>query len=259
MACFTKSMVSAASLGLGLSWLAIAPQAIAAPPETAPAQLISAIDNIEAAANQQDIDQVMALYSPAFQGPDGFTREQYQMTLTEFWGQYSNLTYDVELLAWESEGTALIAETLTTVTGTRSTVGRDMNLTAEVRSRQRFENGQVVSQEILSEQTQLASGERPPSVEILLPESVTPGERFNFDAIVEEPLGDRLLLGIAVDEGVTAEDFLTPRPLDLQALSAGGLFKIGKAPEQPDHRWISSVLVRNDGFVIDTRRLNVEN
>ncbi|NJN20946.1 MAG: nuclear transport factor 2 family protein, partial [Leptolyngbya sp. RL_3_1] len=42
-------------------------------------------------------------------------------------------------------------------------------------------------------------------------------------------------------------------------LAAGGLFKIGNAPDSPDQRWISSVLVRSDGWVIDTRRLNVAN
>jgi hypothetical protein len=51
---------------------------------------------------------------------------------------------------------------------------------------------------------------------------------------------------------------LTPRPLDLEALSAGGLFKVGKAPMKPDQRWISSILIREDGIVIDTRRLTVE-
>ena len=71
-------------------------------------------------------------------------------------------------------------------------------------------------------------------------------------------MGDRLLLGVAVNEGVTAEDFLTPRPLNLEALSAGGLFKIGTASDKPDQRWVSAVLISDDGIFIDTRRLSVE-
>jgi len=136
--------------------------------------------------------------------------------------------------------------------------GREMQLTAAVRSRQRYENGQLISQEILSEQNRLTSGDMPPEVTVQLPETIAPGREFNFDAIVEAPLGDRLLLGLAFDEGVTPEDFLTPRPVDLGALSAGGLFKIGTAPAKPDQRWISAVVVREDGIVIDTRRLFVE-
>lgn len=257
MVSFTKTVVSAACASALLGWM-MGTSADAATPDTAPAELISTIEAIETAANAQNIDQLMALYGSTFEGPDGFTRDQYQSTLSEFWNQYETLTYEVELLSWEDAGNALVAETLTTVTGSQLAAGRELDLTAEVRSRQRYVNGQIVSQEILSEATRLASGDNPPTVNVQLPETVAPGEEFNFDAIVEEPLGDRLLLGLALDEGVTAEDFLTPRPLDLEALSAGGLFKVGKAPMKPDQRWISSILIREDGIVIDTRRLTVE-
>jgi hypothetical protein len=258
MVSFTTSIVSAAWASAVLGWLVGMPVQ-AATPETAPAELVATIEAIEAAANAQNLDQVMALYSDDFQGPDGFTRDQYQATLSEFWEKYASLTYDVELLSWDTDGTGLVAETMTTVEGTQRSAGRDVTVTASVQSRQRYENGQVVSQEILAEETHLASGDNPPRVTVQLPETVAPGASFNFDAIVAEPLGDRVLLGLALDEGVTSEDFLAPRPVDLEALSAGGLFKVGKAPAQPDQRWISSVLVRSDGIVIDTRRLTVEN
>ena len=252
-----KSLVPALFIGVVLGGT-ISYEAVAAPPETAPEALTSAITAIEAAANAQDIEQVMALYSDAFQGPDGFTRTQYQETLNQFWERYATISYDVDLLSWEADGNGFLAETLTTVEGVQQQAGREFTLISEVRSRQRFENGQLVSQEILSEESRLASGNTPPTVNINLPEAVSPGESFSFDAIVQEPLGDRLLLGSALDEGVTSEDFLTPRPLvEMEQLSAGGLFKIGKASENADQRWISSILIREDGIVIDTRRLMI--
>ncbi|MEM9768077.1 MAG: nuclear transport factor 2 family protein [Cyanobacteria bacterium P01_D01_bin.71] len=257
MISFTKTLVATACASIVLGSVAVRP-APAAPPSTAPAELVSALAAIEAAANAQDLDQLMALYSSDFAGPDGFTREQYQTTLSEFWAQYSTLIYDVELLSWENDDTTLVAETLTTVEGTRQIGDRTMQLTGEVRSRQRYAEGQLVSQEILAEENRLTSGPMPPEVNIQLAETVLPGSQFSFDAIVEAPLGERLLLGLAFDEGVTSEDFLAPRPVDLEALSAGGLFKIGTAPKTNDQRWISAVLVRSDGMVIDTRRLNVQ-
>ncbi len=257
MASFATTLMSTACIGAVGSGL-ITTVASAAAPETAPPDLVTAIAAVETAANAQNIDQVMAFYSDRFEGADGFTREQYQTTLSAFWQQYETLTYDVELLSWEMAGTELVAETLTTVTGTQLTAGRTIELLAEVRSRQRYVNGQIVSQEILAEETRLASGDAPPNVSVQLSETVAPGQEFTFDAIVEEPLGDRLLLGLALDEGVTTDDFLTPRPIDLEALSAGGLFKVGNAPAKPDQRWISSVLVRADGMVVDTRRLRIE-
>jgi hypothetical protein len=60
-----------------------------------------------------------------------------------------------------------------------------------------------------------------------------------------------------VDEGVTAADFFEPRPVVFDVLSAGGLYKLGTAPENPDQRWISAVIIREDGLVIETRRVPV--
>ncbi|MEL7314874.1 MAG: nuclear transport factor 2 family protein [Cyanobacteria bacterium J06559_3] len=252
-----KSLVPALLVGTLIGWT-LPQKAVAAPPETAPEALLSTIAEIEAAANAQDIEQVMALYSDGFEGPDGATRDDYQATLSQFWEQYLTLAYEVDLLSWEADDNGFLAETLTTVQGTQLTAGREFTLTSEVRSRQRFENGQLVSQEILSEQSRLQSGTTPPTVTINLPESVPPGQSFSFDAVVQEPLGDRLLLGHAIDEGVTIEDFFIPRPVDLESLSAGGLFKVGQAADKTDQRWISSVLIREDGIVVDTRRLRVE-
>lgn len=252
-----KILTSVGCIGAVVGWVLGQP-AEAAPPETAPAALVNTLEAIETAANAQDLEQLMALYSPDFVGPDGFTRDAYQTTLSDFWSQYTSLNYEVELLSWESDGTALLAETLTTVEGISLMTGREMQLTAELRSQQRYENGQLVSQEILSEQNQLTAGITPPNITVQLPDTVAPGSQFTYDAIVSDPLGNRLLLGLAFDEGVTAADFLAPRPVGLEALAAGGLFKIGNAPEKTDQRWISAVIVREDGLVIDTRRLVVQ-
>ena len=65
-------------------------------------------------------------------------------------------------------------------------------------------------------------------------------------------------MGVAVEEGVTAEDFFEPRPVVFGLLSSGGLYKVGIAPDEPDNRWVSTVVIREDGMVVETRRLRVE-
>lgn len=232
--------------------------AYAAPPETAPAALTSALAAIELAANEQDLGAVMAFYDPTFQGEDGFTYGQYQEALVQLWERYDSLEYTIDLVAWEASNRGFVAETLTTVQGQQRQEGRTLTLISEVRSRQQFQAGQIVTQTILSERSQLTSGAMPPTITVQLPEQVAPGEQFSFDAIVLEPLGERLLLGRAFDEGVTAEDFFVPRPLVLERLSSGGLFKLGQAPDSTDERWISSVIVREDGLVVNTQRLTIE-
>jgi hypothetical protein len=229
----------------------------AAPPETAPAALVTALADLESAANARNLDEVMAFYSPSFTNDDGFTHDSLRADLSTLWEQYKTLTYDIELQSWDETPNGYTVETVTHIDGNRLSP-RAMTLDAVIRSRQYFENGQITAQEILSERNQLSSGNAPPTVTVILPERVTPGESYGFDAIVQEPLGDRYLLGAALDEGTTAEDFFTPRPIELELLSAGGLFKVGEAPAESDNMWVSGLLIRNDGLLVITRRLRVE-
>ena len=230
----------------------------AASPESAPADLVSTIESIEAAATAGDINAVMANYSADFTNEDGFTYETLQAALSNLWERYENLSYRVELQSWDSaEEEGYSAETVTYISGTQITNGQPTQLESIIRSRQIYKDGKVVSQTTLSERNQLNSGENPPTVSVILPEQVDTGESYDFDAIVMEPLGNRYLLGAAIEEGTTATDFFTGRPIELELLAAGGLFKIGEAPAEPDSRWVSALLVREDGLTVVTRRLQV--
>jgi hypothetical protein len=132
-----------------------------------------------------------------------------------------------------------------------------MKLESSLRSRQRFENQKIVQQEVLAERTQISSGANPPTVQVNLPEQVRVGQPYNFDVIVKEPLGNNLLLGTALEEQIKPERFTKPADLKLELLSAGGIFKLGKAPLKEDNRWVSAVLIREGGMIMVTQRLQV--
>lgn len=224
---------------------------------TAPPELLAVLSNIDAAASQGDLATVMSFYDPAFTNSDGLTYEQLQQALQNFWQRYPELTYSTELTSWKAEGDAIIAETTTTITGTQAGTENPVNLTSTITSRQRFQGTRIVEQEILSEQSQVTQGENPPAVEVNLPEQVSIGQEFEFDAIVQEPLGDRLLLGAATDELVQSSGYLSPAPVNLELLASGGLFKVGQAPAVPETHWVSATLIRDDGMTTITRRLQI--
>jgi hypothetical protein len=115
-----------------------------------------------------------------------------------------------------------------------------------------------VRQEILSERSQLSVGMNPPKIEVNLPDRVRPGENYSFDAIVTEPLGEGLLLGGALEEKVERDRYLNPSEFELELLQAGGIFKLGKAPDLPENRWVSAILIGEDGMTVVTQRLQVE-
>ncbi len=253
------SQIRAHFLGWSVAFLIIGVNsAQSATPDTAPTALKDTLEEIESAASRQDINAVIRYYSPDYMSNDGMNRSQLETGLANFWGSSSRLNYETELLSWESEGNDYIAETLTTITGMQQTAGRPMQIETKTRSRQRFQNNQIVSQDILSESTTLKSGINPPNVKVNLPDTVRIGQAFGFDAIVQEPLGNDLLLGAVSEQQVSNQFFSSPSSeLDFDLLQAGGLFKTGRASLRPENRWLSAVLVRSDGMTIVTQRLQI--
>ena len=229
----------------------------AASPETAPAELKNSLTQIDAAANRQDVNAVMQFYSQNFTHSDGLNRQSLQQTLTQLWKRYPNLNYRTELKSWEKEGDALVVETVTQITGTQRMDGKNMKFESALRSRQRFQGQKIVQQEILGERTQMTAGVKPPTVDMKLPEQVRIGQSYSLDAVVQEPLGDDLMLGAAVEEPVRGDRFAKPAPVDLELLSSGGIFKVGRAPLKKGNYWVSTVVIREQGMTTVTQRLRV--
>lgn len=261
-AAIAQIQAAARSVGVFAVGLAAAIVSSAAPgwtatPATAPPQLKTALAQLDAAANQRNVQAVLQFYSSNFTHSDGLTRQSLQQALTELWKRYPNASYRTELKSWSQEGNSLVAETVTTITGVQKTGNREFTLNSTLQSRQRFENQKIVRQDILAEHSEITSGSKPPTVKLNLPTQVTVGQEYNVDAVVEEPLGDSILLGTAIEEPVKPTGLITPTTADLEVLSAGGIFKVGRAPKNADNRWVSAVLVRSNGMTIVTQRLQV--
>ncbi len=255
----TKNRLFSLSLGLlTLALVSISDRTFAAPPATAPPELQNMLVQIDAAANKKDIKAVMQFYSPNFTHKDGLTYQELEKALTGLWKQYPQIKYQTQLQSWQAQGNGIVAETVTNITGSQTQDSRNLALRATIRTRQRYENQKIVSQEVLSERSQLSTGTKPPTLDIKLPQSVKPGQQYNFDTIVQEPLKDDYLLGAAVEEPVEAGQYFNPTQVRLELLPAGGLFKIGRIPTGGSDRWLSAVIVRGDGLTQITQRLSVQ-
>ncbi|MEG4497993.1 nuclear transport factor 2 family protein [Microcoleus sp. F10-C6] len=237
--------------------IAATPRTIAQTPANAPAPLTKVLTEIDAAANRRDVKAVMAFYSPNFTHSDGLNSQSMEKALTQLWDRYPSLNYRTEIKSWKTEGSAIIAETITTIAGTQKKDGRELTLKATIRSQQRFEGEKIVNQEILAEQTQLTSGQNPPTIQVNVPEQVKVGQEYHFDAIVREPIGDDILIGTVLEEPITEKTFFNPSEVELELLNSGGIFKVGKAPATPENRWVSAVLMRQGGIATVSVRLRV--
>lgn len=253
---FSSSVIFLLTIGLTVGSARIVR---AESPETAPPQLKDILTQIDAAANRRNMQEVMQFYGGKFKNSDGLNRGSMEKALAQLWQRYPQLSYRTELKDWKREGNVIVAETVTYITGTKPSNGMTMKLESTLRSRQRIEDQKIVQQEILGELTQQMSGVKPPSVDVQLPEQVRPGQEFNFDVIVKEPLGDNLLLGGALEDPIKPDLYVKPSEFKLDILPAGGIFKMGKAPTKPQDHWLSAVLVGKDGITMVTQRLQVVN
>ncbi|AFZ59108.1 nuclear transport factor 2 family protein [Anabaena cylindrica FACHB-243] len=249
--------ISLASFLLTLGFSSNRQIAQANTPDTAPAALKTLLTQIDTASNRGDVKGVMQFYSPNFTHGDGLNRQTMEQSLKSFWKRYPQLRYTTRLQSWKTEGNNIIAETVTTITGLPSANSQNLALNSTITSRQRLSGTKILRQDILSERTQLTSGRKPPQIEMKLPEQVKVGQKYNFDAIVQEPLGNDFLLGSALEETIQPNKYLNPTAVNLELLTAGGLFKTGLAPSTPGHQWISAVILRNDGMTMITQRLKV--
>ncbi|MDJ0658960.1 MAG: nuclear transport factor 2 family protein [Crocosphaera sp.] len=226
-------------------------------PDTAPIELKALITQIDAAANRQDIDRIQTFYSEQYVTADGLMLDEFTQSLKQLWKVYPNLNYKTELLSWEKNGTSWVAETLTTMTGSSQQRGRKIQLEAKIKSRQTFQGNQLIRQEIISEESKLTSGEKPPEVTVNVPEQVKVGETFDFDVIVTEPLSDELLAGMAMSEKVDSDRYLDPSTMELELLQSGGLFKRVSPIEEAQNRWLSAILIRSEGITVVTHRVRI--
>ena len=86
----------------------------------------------------------------------------------------------------------------------------------------------------------------------------TPKSSFGFDVIVNDPLGDEILLGGATEEIIGEGTYSNPEDFQLDILPAGGIFKRVEAPEEPGDVWYSAIIVRSDGITLISRRVKVQ-
>lgn len=222
-----------------------------------PQEVQAFLTQLDAAASQRNLEAVLKFYRSDFSNTDGLNRQTLEKVLSEFWKKYPTLTYRTELNAWQATNNGFTLDTTTTITGQGKNGARPLVLKAVLKTRQQVVDKQILSQEILAETTQITAGETPPTVQVNLPDQVKVGQDYNLDVIVQEPLGDSLLLGAAMEKPVAVDAYAKPVPVDLSLLSAGGLFKLGKAPAQPGDQWISVALIRDNGMTLITHRLRV--
>jgi hypothetical protein len=261
-------------------------------PQNPQKALLSFLEQVDAAANSKDIQALMPFYSLEFTNSDGLNRQTLEKSIRLLWKEYPNLTYRTELLdVLPSRGPGIEIETITYATSKSQIQGRQVELSLMVKSRQRWEDEKLVQQTILTEQNRMSLGDRPPTVSIKLPDSVKVGQKYTYEAVLQEPLApEDYVMGNILTESITPSSYLsgpkiqvempsiaeilsdrgiegpiaapngTTRRVRLKKLRTGGFFKTAQAPAKPEDQWLSAILVRpSGGLTLISQRLQIVN
>lgn len=216
------------------------------------------------AANQRDIDELMATYSPDFKHQDGLDREQTQSALESLWSEYSDLSYSGNIISWKTQGDEVVALVDAQIIGRQDPKQGGFKVDTHIQFLNRYqvdpddsEKLSLLSQEVVQETTRLSSGSNPPTVTVKLPERVKVGSTYSLEAIVQEPLRGDVLLGAVIAEPVDAILYQEPSSFPLEALQAGGIFRKADAPSEPGVEWVSVMLVNQGGVTLESRRVTI--
>ena len=117
--------------------------------------------------------------------------------------------------------------------------------------------GRINGQIVIREQTLMRSGEADLPVSLLIPDAVLTGQRYDVDALFDEPLEGAIAAGGLVALTGQQVNALESPELQLGALGGGGLFKSVQAPFTPGSQTWAILLVHPKGIVSATKRVLV--
>lgn len=182
--------------------------------------------------------------------------EQWQQRARRFQTEFPEVRWTVQLGDPGADGRCgLTLE----VRGESVTEGLRYRLEGSQSLRVLVDDGRLIEQVLLNEQSLLRSGETALPITLAIPDQVLTGSRYDVELIIDQPLGYSVVAGGLV--------LLTPeqvrdqvRPdLPLAPLGSGGLFKSVQAPQRPGVQTWAVMLVHPDGVVTATKRVRVVN
>ena len=120
-----------------------------------------------------------------------------------------------------------------------------------------FKN-KIKSYQVINEESILNSQKSPIVVEIISPDKVLTGERYEMNLIIEKPLDNSLIAsGMIVlenNENINISNY----QFGIKPNQSGGLFKYIQAPLKPGFQTISAIITHPEGIYSITKKIKVD-
>ncbi len=117
--------------------------------------------------------------------------------------------------------------------------------------------GKIIHQETISEETIIQNSKIPLSIDLNVPKSVLTGTYYDFDIVLNKPLGNVMIIGGLIPITNKHIRNQTSPPIELKPLGGGGLFKSVKAPLTPGTQNWAAVIAHPEGLISVTKMVKV--
>lgn len=214
------------------------------------AQSVAIHQSLQEALNKKDVSSIKKFLAT------GNYASTFIYRYNKFLEAFPNATWKIQRGKPLQDGSEPIE---VTVNGSKNSDGRSYILEAKQLLSINTYQGKIVTQEILSEQSVIQSGEKHLSIDLNIPDTVLTGTNYDIDLILIEPLESTILAGglISLSQN-EINDQLSPS-IDLEPLASGGLFKSVKAPLQPGIQNWAAIIAHPKGLISITKMVRVVN
>ena len=183
-----------------------------------------------------------------------------QKSLKQFNKQYLDYTKNYKDSEWSintisnHQGETLLD---VRITSTREINKQIYNLTSKQTVKIETFKNKIKSYQIINQESILNSENSPLIIQLISPDEVLTGERYEVNLIIERPLDNSLIAGGMIVLKSNENINISNDQFGIKPNGSGGLFKYIQAPFEPGSQTISAIITHPEGIYSITKRIKV--
>ncbi len=204
----------------------------------------------------EDLSQALNSSNPARLGNlfIGDQASQVKVQYRNFLARFSDLKWSVTTSTPLKNGRQVFD---VFVTGTRNHGGQNYSLESHQKLLMHAEGSHIIDSEVITEHSILKSKDSLLTVQLQVPDVVLTGSTYDFDVLLDNPLGGSMVAGGLVELKQFEREVHLMEDIDLGPLGGGGIYKLVQAPLAPGSQIWGALIVHPDGLISITKRVRV--
>ena len=203
-------------------------------------------NQLEAILNKQRYDLLKDLFLQR-------SFKKFDKQYLDFRRYYKDSKWSIKTISNNLESTLLDVK----ITSKREIGDQIYNLYSKQTVKIETFRNKIKSYKVINEESILNSQNSPLVVEIISPEKVLTGERYEMNFIIEKPLDNSLIATGMIVLQSNENTNISNYQFGIQPNQSGGLFKYIQAPLEPGFQTVSAIITHPEGIYSITKTIKV--